>query len=319
MSQFISALVADKRQVASKIWTFKLAVEPEAFIPARPGAHIDVHLPSGQVRQYSLCRVPEPNGYDIAVLREPDGRGGSLELCDRVSVGDRLQISGPRNNFALESGKRHYVLVAGGIGITPLLPMAETLSKAGASFEFHICAARPEAVPFRSEIDTAPWSARVIYHFAEADPSTRLIVPEMVKAIGTDAQLYVCGPGRMLDAVQEATQGWPAGRLRIERFAPIEIAIDPADEGSFSVQAHKSQKSFYVQADTTLLDALLAHDVYVDSSCHEGTCGTCVTKVLSGDLIHRDSCLYPEEQAAGNVMAVCVSRARPGTTLILDV
>jgi ferredoxin-NADP reductase len=315
----IPARVVSKERVATEIWSFRFEVAADAFVAAEAGSHVDVELPSGLIRQYSLVHVPHGSIYQIAVLREEGGRGGSRELCDQVGVGDTLGISAPRNNFALESGKARYLLIAGGIGLTPLFAMAETLHERQADFELHICATSPAKVAFLSEIEVAPWVQRVHLHYSAGDPPSPLDIRALLCASHSDTQIYVCGPKRMLAAVDEATRGWPPGRVRTEHFAATATVAGDDENGCFEVLAARSGKRFTVEPGVSLLDALLANDIAVESSCREGTCGSCVTPVIAGELIHRDSCLYEDERVSGKTMAVCVSRAKPGTELVLDI
>lgn len=317
-TQTITAHIAEKRLVAENVFAFRLAVPPEEFRTADAGAHIDVHLHSGLTRQYSLIRVPRDNSYEIAVLREAHGRGGSREFCELFDEGMEISISAPRNNFALEPGQDHYLLIAGGIGITPLLAMADTLWAGDESFAFHVCAALPANVPFLAEIKAAPWSGHVTFHHSAGQPASRLDIKALLGSTQRTTQVYVCGPPPMLDAVTVATQDWPAGRVRMERFSPFELPPQTGLDGAFSLQLRSRETTYWVPPAQSILDILLAEGIECDFSCREGTCGTCVTKVISGDIIHRDSCLYPDEQARGDVIAICISRAQPGTTLVLD-
>ncbi len=318
MPNFKSATVVRKEQASDRAWSFHLKLDPEHFEAAEPGAHVDVEIVPGVIRQYSLVSEPVDGIYEIAVLNETDGRGGSRTLCSVVKEGDRLGISSPRNHFALETGAAHYVLIAGGIGITPLLYMADALSRSGASFEFHISAQTPESVPLRKRIEASPWAGYVNYYYSKTAPQSLLDLSALLGKIEPHAQVYACGPTRMLDAIAQLSQGWDPHRVRTERFVAVNLDTDPSLMGDFTVETARTGKRFAVDADTSLLDALASQDLFVDSSCREGVCATCVTRVLSGDLIHRDSCLYDDERAAGNVMAVCVSRAKPGSTLVLD-
>lgn len=320
MSETLTARVAEKRIVAKDVFAFRLDVGPEAFIPAEAGAHIDVHLPGDRVRQYSLTRpADDPRlGYEIAVLRESGGRGGSLALCDDIEIGDRLALSAPRNHFALDPHRAHYVLLGAGIGLTPILAMARALHAREASLEVHVCARTPDHVPFKDEIDAAPWSGAVHYHFSVAPGGGRLDLAGFLSALRWDAQIYACGPADFLDAIDVTTAGWPAGRVRQERFVAADIVLDAADTGAFTVELKRSGETFTVGPDETILAKLETKGIDVPVSCTEGVCGTCLTGVVSGDLVHLDSCLYPEEQEEGNLMAVCVSRAKPGSHVVLD-
>lgn len=320
MTKTLSATVTAKRAVAIDIFAFTLTVDAADYIAADAGAHIDVCLPNGLVRQYSLTRAAPPgaNAYEVAVLCQRDGRGGSLAMCDEVGEGASLLISGPRNHFALEPGHLHYALISGGIGITPILAMAWALHEQGASFEFELCARTPEHVAFKPEIGTAPWADRVNYHYDEVEPTSMLDLGSYLRGLEPTTQVYICGPAGMLEAATALTADWPSGRVRMERFVAREPVLDAGVSGSFTVELAKTGASYAIGPDQSILDVLVAHRIEVDHSCREGTCGTCVTRVEAGDLIHLDSCLYADEHEAGNCMAICVSRAKPGTILVLD-
>ena len=319
MSQLIKTQVVSKDEVADNIFAFVLqAPSEQAGFAKIAGAHVDVHLPSGLIRQYSLTGLKRDvrGQISIAVLREPNGRGGSAELCDSVVVGDDLMISKPRNTFDLDRTRDAYRLLAGGIGLTPILHMAIELAEVGRDFQLDICARNRDAVPFRAYLADAPFADRVNYHFS--DEGRRLDLATYIEDIPARTQLYVCGPGRMIREVEKLTQGWGMERVRTERFENAVEQLSAEDKGAFTVELARSGKSFLVPEDKTILELLNEMGVSRDSSCLEGVCGTCITDVISGDLIHRDACLYDEEKAANSMMAVCVSRAKPGTVVVLD-
>lgn len=313
------AVVVEKTEVARSIFRFLL----QTAYPTptgEAGSHIDVHLPSGLVRQYSL--VSSNRGtrttHEIAVLREEDGRGGSVELCDEVRIGHRLQISEPRSNFSLEPDRESYLLLGAGIGITPLLYMADELERSGARFSFHVCARTPEHVAFKSELDAADYAGRVTYHFSRTPESGRLDLPAFLRVVPADTQIYACGPSRFLDEIDESTPDWPAWRVRKERFSNELEEVPESQRGEFTIKLAKSNLVLSVPADKSVLEVLADAGVPTASSCREGVCGTCVTAVLSGEILHRDACLYDEEKEENTAMACCVSRGVPGTTVVLD-
>lgn len=271
-----------------------------------PGAHVDVEIRPGLLRQYSLCGDPaERTRWRIAVLREEPGRGGSAHLHDRVRVGDTLRVGDPRNNFPLAPAPR-YRFVAGGIGITPLLPMLREADRAGADWELFYGGRRRSRMAFGDEL--AAYGPRV--RILPEDEHGLLPLAEIVSA---DAHVYCCGPGPLLDAVERLC---PAGRLHLERFQPRELAAAPAH--GFDVVASASGRTVRVAPGQSVLDALGRAGLAMPSSCREGTCGSCETTVLDGDVEHRDSVLSEQERAAGKTMMVCVSRAR-SDRLVLDV
>ncbi|MDJ0919887.1 MAG: PDR/VanB family oxidoreductase [Henriciella sp.] len=319
MSDLVEATVTEKREIARDIFSFTFLANKENLDRGQAGAHIDVQLPSGLLRQYSLHRISEiPGEYRVAVLREADGRGGSLELCDQVSVGDQITISPPRNNFPLEADKSHYILVAGGIGITPIRAMADALLDQNASFELHYCAQTPEKSAFLDELTSGRLGEHTQVHFSKTPDGERLNLNDLLKTAREGAQIYACGPQNLMDGLDAATGHWPSGAVRKEYFEAQEIALSADNSGAFSVRLQKSNTELVVPEDKTLLGVLAENGVDVPSSCQEGTCGTCLTEVVEGDLIHLDSCLYDDEKEAGDMIACCVSRAKPGSVLVLN-
>jgi len=267
-------------------------------LPAwEPGAHIDLHLPGGLVRQYSLCGAA--GSWRIAVLREPDGRGGSAAVHDLVAVGDTLAASEPRNHFPLVDASR-YLFLAGGIGITPILPMVASVARRGRLWHL---AYGGRSLAFRDEL---PTEHVTLYENRPLDLS-RFPVAE-----GT--AVYCCGPPSLLAAVESLARDWPPGTLHVERFTPL--AVGPGEP--FEVELASSGLTLTVPADQSVLATLRAAGLSVLSSCEEGTCGTCETGVLDGVPDHRDIVLTPAEREVGDIMMICVSRART-PRLVLDI
>jgi len=308
-----------KEQVARDITAFRVA-DGRSLAPAPPGSHIDVCLPSGTVRQYSLIQeeTRAPAHYEFAVLREADGRGGSVEIVDQVGQGDRIEISEPRSNFELDTSKPRYLLLGAGVGITPLLAMAQALQRVDADFVFHICAKTAHHVAFKDRIDASPYAGRVTYHFSEAAPSSRLRLKGLLASVPDDAQIYACGPDRFLDEIARLGADWPVGRLRVEHFVNTVEALPDELAGEFTVELRKSEFTLAVPADKSILEALVEAGIAAPSQCKEGVCGTCVIPVLAGEIIHRDACLYEEEHDENSAIACCVSRGHPGSTIVLD-
>ncbi|MGH3587402.1 MAG: PDR/VanB family oxidoreductase [Pseudonocardia sp.] len=293
------------RREAESITSYEFAHPDGAELPAwEPGAHVDVHLPSGTVRQYSLCGDPAGDRWRIAVLREPDGRGGSAWVHDSLHPGAEVRVRGPRNHFALVPAPR-YLFVAGGIGITPILPMIVAAEAAGAGWELAYGGRSRSSMAFRDEL-TDP---RVQLH--PQDEAGLLDLDGLLADLPPDALVYCCGPEPLLAAVEERC---PPGRLHTERFAPKDRAGPGA---GFEVELARSGLTVSVPPDRSILDVAEEAGVGVLSSCSEGTCGTCETPVLHGEIDHRDSVLTAEEQAVGDCMMICVSRARC-PRLVLD-
>ena len=288
--------------------------------PFTAGAHIDVETAPGVVRQYSLCNAPHRRDlYQIAVLREPVSRGGSTAMIDQVEVGQDIRVSEPRNHFELDPSARHSVLIAGGIGVTPILCMAERLSNIGEPFELHYAARARDSAAFLERIAAAPFADKAQLHFSDGPQARRLDIDAVLADPKPGAHLYVCGPGRLIEAVLKAAkaQGWPDARVHREFFAPLVSAADQADPEAFEVKLASSGQTFAVPADKSIVQVLADQGVEVPVSCEQGVCGTCLTRVLEGEPDHRDSFLTQDEQALNDQMTLCCSRAR-SALLVLD-
>lgn len=272
------------------------------------GAHIDLLLQPDLVRQYSLCGpVRQTDRWRIAVLLDPDGRGGSRFVHDELEPGSKVEVRGPRNNFALLPAPR-YVSIAGGIGITPILPMVAAARAADAAVELHYGGRSRASMAFLHELRERTGVSVALHPQDEVGP---IDLTAILGTPRTDTLVYACGPASLLAAVEAHCATWPAGVLHIERFAPKDVA-DPAGSGpgeSFEVELATSGITLTVPPDRSVLDVVEQAGVQVMYSCREGTCGTCETQVLAGEVDHRDSLLSPEEQEANDVMFLCVSRS----------
>jgi len=288
------------------------------FPPFTPGAHIDLHLPNGLVRNYSLCNSSdERHRYVVAVLLDRQGRGGSRCVHEALRVAMPITISAPRNNFSLVEDAAHSVLVAGGIGITPLLSMARRLKALGRSFEVLYFARARKSAAFLAEIQAL--GAPLHLHFdqeAGGPPDLRALLAQRAPDAGTHH--YACGPAPLLDAFERycAELGHP--NAHIERFAAVEMAASADAQGSYTVEARRSGQVLQVSRDKSLLDTLLDAGIDVDHSCCEGICGTCETPILEGVADHRDSVLSAREREANTSMMVCVSGSK-SARLVLDI
>jgi vanillate O-demethylase ferredoxin subunit len=311
--------VASRTQETDEICVIDLVSADGSPLPAfSAGAHIDIVLPSGLTRQYSLCNNPaETSRYTIGVLRERDGRGGSLEVHG-LRTGDVVQISDPRNHFALAHEPSRSLLVAGGIGITPILCMAERLATLGSDFELHYCTRSAASTAFRSRISASAFAGRVKFHFDDQGPEQRLDLPALLSGQDPRTHLYVCGPKGLIDFVlsEARRSGWADSRLHHEFFAGP-AATDAGASRPFSVKVASSGLCVTVGADQSVVEALAAAGVYVPTSCEQGVCGTCLTRVLQGEPDHRDLYLTEEEKARNDTFLPCCSRAK-GDTLVLD-
>lgn len=303
-------LVVDRRESAADgVLALTLRHPLGEQLPAwEPGAHIDVVLGPGLERQYSLCGDPaDRTRWRIAVLREPDGRGGSAHVHEQLGQGDKVRVRGPRNHFRLESAPR-YRFIAGGIGITPILPMLAAAEAAGAEWTLLYGGRTRQSMAFTEELGRHGGRVTI----APQDESGLLDLASVLDDVSDGTLVYSCGPGPLLDAVEERC---PSGALRVERFQPKD---QPAGEdGQFEVELAQSGLTLTVAPGVSLLDTVRAAGVEVLYSCTEGTCGTCETDVLDGTPEHRDSVLTPEEQESGETMMICVSRCR-GQRLVLD-
>jgi len=310
--------IVRKFDVATDICAFELARPDGSALPAfSAGAHIDVDLGNGLVRQYSLCNSPEEiHRYVIGVLREANSRGGSIAMHALVE-GSLLEIGEPKNHFPLAEAATHSLLLAGGIGVTPVLCMAERLAHMGASFEMHYCTRDPARAAFRDRLADGCFSDRVHLYFDSAPEAQRVDLRALLAAPEPGKHLYVCGPAGFIGAVLEAAvaAGWEERNLHREYFA---AAAQPAAKNSaFQVMLAGSGQVIDVKGDETVIAALTAAGVDIPTSCEQGVCGTCLTRVLSGEPDHRDVYLTDEERAAKDCFLPCCSRSK-SPVLVLD-
>lgn len=311
----IEVLVADVQQECEDVKSYTLVSATLEPLPSfDPGAHVDVQAGDLGLRQYSLCNdAAGAHDYRIAVKREASGRGGSAWMHAHVAPGDRLHISPPRNNFRLSAPGARHLLLAGGIGITPLLSMAEHLWQQRTHFEL-CCFVRSQAhLAFSERLRTAPWADRVRLHF-DAPQGPKLNLGALLSGPPDGSQLYMCGPAGFMQAVTQAAREWPETALHCEHFAPV--AREPACENApFDVQLAQTGQRLHVPPDQSLLSVLREAGVSPMTSCEQGVCGTCVTRYLDGDPLHGDSCLSARERQTH--VAVCSARSR-SALLVLD-
>jgi vanillate O-demethylase ferredoxin subunit len=288
-----------------------------ALPPFTAGAHLDLELGMGEERSYSLMNDPrETHHYEIAVQREIDSRGGSVWMHDAVKVGDIITSSEPLNNFALNEAGEHHVLIAGGIGITPIIGMARRLAATGSSFDFHYCARDRDVAAFADALEQE-FAGRVQMHLDGGDPSKGLDLRALLLERPAAGHVYVCGPAGLIRAVRETTGHWPKGSVHYELFRGAEDDTAPrSTDTPFEIVLQRSGKQFTVPADKSILDVLRTEGYRVKTLCKEGVCGTCRIGLISGIADHRDDVLTDDERET--VIQVCVSRAMPGETLTLD-
>lgn len=315
-------IVSRKVREATDIFSFELVrADGGELPPFAAGAHIDVHVPGGPMRQYSLCNPPgERHRYVIAVLREPQSRGGSIALHDAVEEGERLTIGAPRNLFPLADDAGRTLLLAGGIGVTPLLSMAEALAQRGAEFELHYCARTPERMAFADRIRASAFADRVSFHFDDGADAQRLRLDVVLGGSRAGTHVYVCGPAGFIDHVLKTARelGWPDEQLHREYFAADPTAADAGD--SFQVRIASSGRVFEIPEGQSVVSVLAAAGIEIPVSCEEGMCGSCATPVLEvqGEIDHRDMFLSNKQHAENRVFTPCCSRARAGGLLVLD-
>ncbi|WP_028602935.1 PDR/VanB family oxidoreductase [Ottowia thiooxydans] len=318
MTGSIEVKVTCKTEEATDIASFELARLDGAPLPRfSAGSHIDVHIPGGLTRQYSLCNdSTEQHRYRIAVLRDPASRGGSTAMHDTVKEGDVIRISTPRNHFPLQHAKRS-LLFAGGIGVTPLLCMAQRLAAIDADFTLHYCTRSEDRTAFIKEIEASDFSKRVKLHFDAGPPINRLDIVETLAEPAADKHLYVCGPGGFIDFVINSAKnnGWGHEQIHLEYFA--NTPQDTSGNGKFEVRIASTGKTYSVEAGQSITRVLQDNGIDVLTSCEQGVCGTCITRVLEGEPDHRDLYFTDEEKAKNDQFTPCCSRSK-SKLLVLD-
>ncbi|GAA4850716.1 PDR/VanB family oxidoreductase [Luteimicrobium xylanilyticum] len=278
--------------------------------PFEAGAHVDLHV-GGFVRQYSLLGSDDdPDRYVVGVLRERAGRGGSAAVHDTVRPGTRLQVSAPRNTFALDPDAEHSVLVAGGIGLTPLVAMAERLHREGRSFELHVYTRSPGTLPLAAHLGSRPWRDRVVTHFSSYGDSFRGNAPAVVPRPRPGFALYVCGPLGLTASATACASAleWPRADVHVEHFERS-VPVETGGE-AFTVVAASSGRAMPVGEDETIAAVLQRHGYDVVLSCEQGICGSCLTGVVDGVPEHRDEVQTADEHAANTQVNVCCSRSQ---------
>jgi ferredoxin-NADP reductase len=284
-------------------------------LPAyEPGAHVDLHLPNGLIRQYSLTSpAREPRTYTLGIKRDPASRGGSRFVHDDLRVGRLLRISPPRNNFALKEDATQVVLIAGGIGITPIWCMVQRLAERGRRWQLHYaCRSRADA----AFLEALQGMAEARFHFDDENGGKVLDVAALVGAAPKDAHLYCCGPTPMLNAFEAATRDWPREQVHVEYFTP-KPAQAADKKGGFIVELARSKQEFVIPEGQSILQVLLDAGIDVDYSCELGICGACEQRVLAGEPEHRDAILTEEEHASNTKVMICCAGCK-SERLVLD-
>ncbi|HEY0286495.1 MAG TPA: PDR/VanB family oxidoreductase [Pseudomonas sp.] len=281
------------------------------------GAHVDIHISPGLVRQYSLCSDPADNTvYRLGVLRDPASRGGSTSVHDTLLEGAEVQISAPRNLFPLASEARRSILIGGGIGITPMIAMAYALHAKGEDFELHYCGRSRSRSAFLDELQGAGFAERVHTHFDDEAPEQKLDMDRVLGQAETCVHVYTCGPSGFMDWViaESVKHGYADDHIHREYF---QIEVDNSG-ASFEVVAARSGKTVQVAEGQTILEALADIGIQIEISCEQGICGTCLCDVLEGEPDHRDVYLTEDEKQANDQILVCCSRAK-SKKLVLDI
>lgn len=320
MSPRLMVKVTAKRVEAQGICSFELSdARGRPLPPFTAGAHIDVYLRDGSLRQYSLCNNPrDTHRYLICVQREPKSRGGSRTLHDDVQQGHILEIGFPKNRFEVDAQARRSLLIAGGIGVAPILSMAEYLAGIGAEFTMHYCTRTKPRTAFIDRIRNASYANRVSFHFSDGPAEQLMDTAALLRNTPPDTHLYVCGPTGFMTVVIDIAKnlGWPDRQLHKEYFSAEVMKSDK--DTSFEIKLASTGKVLQVAKDKTALQVLSECGIDVPRSCEKGVCGTCVTRVLEGEPDHRDMFLTEEERKQNGLFTPCCSRAR-SSMLVLDI
>jgi vanillate O-demethylase ferredoxin subunit len=316
----LSVRIVQKRLEAEDVVSLRLRGMDGPLPPFEPGAHVDLEIAPNVLRQYSLCGLDsDANEYEIAVLREPNSRGGSKGVHDALQVGQVIQISPPRNHFPLEDASGRILLFAGGIGVTPIMAMAEWLAAKGRPFEMHYCARSQDRMAYRERVLASADTANVHVHFDVGPAEQQVDIRAVLGPCGPGDHVYVCGPGGFIEAALCAGRelGWPDEQLHREFFAAPAGNSDQGENSVFTVAIGSSGLRFEVPVDRSIAEVLEENGIFVPTSCAEGICGTCVVNVLEGQPDHRDFLFSEAEHAANDKMTTCCSRSK-SKILVLD-
>jgi vanillate monooxygenase ferredoxin subunit len=305
---------------AENVRSYELTAAEGGPLPAfTAGAHVVVNLPNGMARQYSLTGdADDRQRYVIAVQREAEGRGGSRWIYDSLREGDGLEIGVPANHFALAERAGRHLLIAGGIGITPILAMARSLKRSGADYNLVYCARRPTRTAFRDLLSSPPFRDHVRFVYSEGEETQRLDLAALLGAQPPGTHAYCCGPAGMISSFRQVANHWPAECVHFELFAADREAAPVSTENrSFTVEIASTGQRFEIPPDRSILAVLSSHGIEVPKLCESGFCGSCLTAVLEGVPEHRDTVQSDAEKAAGTYITPCCSRTR-SNLLVLD-
>ena len=309
------------KQEATDIRSYRLINPQGGELPEfAAGAHIDVHLENGLIRQYSISGPAwERHSYVIGVLLEHPGTGGSQFVHKNVKEGDYLEISEPKQMFKLNPNAQRHLLIAGGIGIVPILSMVYTLERSKADYTVHYCTKSPEATAFKDDIEQLVKHGNLVFHFDGGNPADGLDLNETLKDYTDGTHLYYCGPLGMMNAAAKASEHWPSGTVHYELFSPE--GLEPSkseltgEEQSFDVRIASTGMTYSVPSDKSIVEVLRENGLEIDTSCEDGFCGTCMTRYLDGEPEHRDQVLDEEDHE--EFVLICCARSRT-PELLLD-
>ena len=289
---WLELCIVSRRVEAEDIVALVLAAPDGGLLPPfGAGSHVDVEIAPGLVRQYSLCSTPAARDhYEIAVLRDPTSRGGSIKIHQSLAVGDTIRVSEPRNHFPLQPVRGKALLIAGGIGVTPLLCMAERLSAIGAPFALHYCTRSATRTAFRDRIAASEFADRVHHHFDDGPEAQRLDVASLFAGAGANIDVYVCGPAGFIDWICAAagSAGIAPKHVHREYFSATATGPGPSGDRPFLLSLASTGQMIEVTADESAAAALARHGIEISVSCEQGICGTCITRVIEGEPDHRD-------------------------------
>jgi vanillate O-demethylase ferredoxin subunit len=314
------------KELTSGIKMFEFVRADDGELPPfDAGAHIDIRTGNGLLRSYSLANDPaETNRYITAILKEPEGGGGSKWMHEEVDVGQVIESTAPIQNFPLADDVPLTILLGGGIGITPLLAMGYKLKALGQTCHLHYCTKAPEDTAFLDEVK-ALFGEDVTFHHDGGDPSQGIKLTEVFGTHPEGAHIYICGPAGLIRAARDATDHWPEGTVHYELFTSArtdeetaEITARAAGDQEFEIELSRSGQTFTVPADKSILDVLIDAGFGVPYACEEGWCGACIIPLLGGKADHRDEVMSDSEKEANDKIQVCISRALPGEKLVLD-
>jgi vanillate O-demethylase ferredoxin subunit len=316
--QLLKVVVRKREEQGEGVVVLDLSDPTGQPLPAfEAGAHVDIHLKTGLVRQYSLCGDPANAGaYRLGVLRDPASRGGSVAVHELLQEGREIEISLPRNHFPLASDSRRSILIGGGIGITPMVAMAYALNARDSDFELHYCGRSRSRSAFLEELGNAAFASRLNTHFDDEAVEQKLDLPKVLGTPQAGVHVYVCGPAGFMDWViaQALEAGYADDHVHREYF---QVEVDASGAG-FEVVAQRSGKTVQVADGQSIVDALTAVGIKIEVSCEQGVCGTCLCDVIEGEPDHRDVYLTDDEKSANDQILVCCSRAK-SKKLVLDI